>query len=537
MGRTAALALAAIAACGDNLHSADATQPPASIAYGAIGSLSSPAGKGSWRFGVATASEQIEDMNTSTDWYLWTLPTAQGGLGEDTFVGSATDGYTLDLSDIALIKQMGLDSYRFSIEWARIEPVQGMIDEDAIAHYRTELQALHDMGIRPLVTVNHYSMPVWVADPRDPDCTMGASGSNLCGFGGPMGSAVAQAMGEHAALLAQRFGDLVDEWGTVNEPVSWLLAAYGIGEFPPGKNGISDIVAALSPALRDYIAAHVAMYDAIKANDTIDADGDGIAASVGFSMSVADWEPARGNLPSTNAADVAARDKLVYLFHYLFVDSVVNGTYDSDFDGTPDEQHPDWKGTIDWLGLQYYFRAGVTGDRGLLDGLTPCTGGFDLGACLPAPDPSYCVPQMGYEAWAAGFEGVIEAFSQRYPSLPLVVSESGIATDSGTRRAEMIVRILEAIDAAMKQGADVRGYYHWSLTDNFEWAMGFAPHFGLYSVDYSTYARTATEGATVFSAIAGARALTAAQRETYGGSGAMSPDPEGGSNAFCPKAM
>ena len=525
-------ALALVVACGGT-QAAD-TSP---IAYGTIGPLVGDAGKGSWRFGVATASQQIEDMNTATDWYLWTEPTAQGGLGNDTFVGDATMGYTMDLDDVGLIKTMGLDSYRFSIEWARIEPEPGMIDETAIAHYRAELQALHDMGIRPIVTIHHYSMPVWVADPRDPTCAMGGSAGNLCGFGGGMGSAIAQAMGAHAALLAQRFGDLVDEWGTVNEPTVWLLAAYGIGMFPPGKSQLGDLVGALGPALRDYIAAHVAMYQAIKANDTIDADGDGVAAAVGLSMSVADWEPARDNQPSTNADDIAARDKLVYLFHYLFVDAVTTGMFDSDLDGMPDEAHPDWADTIDWLGLQYYFRAGVTGDRGLLDGITPCTAGLDLGACLPAPDPSYCVPQMGYEAWADGFEGVLEAYAQRYPDLPLVVSESGIASDSGTRHAENVVRSLETVEHARQKGVDVRGFYEWSLTDNFEWAHGFAPHFGLYSVDYSTYARTATEGANVFGAIAQSRTLTQAQREQYGGTGPMTPDPQGGSNAFCPQAQ
>ena len=521
--------IAVLAAC--STHGPD-TSP---IAYGTMGPLVGDAGKGSWRFGVATASEQIEDMNTSTDWYLWTLPTAQGGLGNDTFVGSATMGYSMDLGDLGLVKAMGLDSYRFSIEWARIEPQPGMIDEDAIAHYRAELQALHDMGIRPIVTVHHYSMPVWVADPRDPNCALGASATNLCGFGGPMGSAVAQAMGAHAALLAQRFGDLVDEWGTVNEPVAWLLAGYAIGIFPPGHGQLDNLAGALEAALPDYIAAHVAMYNAIKANDTIDADGDGVAAAVGLSMSVADWEPARDNEPSTNPDDLAARDKLVYLFHYLFVDAVTTGMFDSDLDGTPDTQHPEWANSLDWLGLQYYSRNGVTAKPGLLDGLTPCTGGLDFGACLPAPDPSYCVPQMGYQSWPDGFEHVLEAYAQRYPELPLVVTESGIASNSGTRHAENVVRSLETVQHARDKGVDVRGFYEWSLTDNFEWAQGFAPRFGLYSVDYSTYARTPTEGATVFGAIAQSRTLAQAQREMYGGTGAMSPDPQGGSDAFCPQ--
>jgi beta-glucosidase len=119
---------------------------------------------------------------------------------------------------------------------------------------------------------------------------------------------------------------------------------------------------------------------------------------------------------------------------------------------------------------------------------------------------------------------VLLAFSQRYPTLPLVVSESGIATDVGTRRAESIVRTLESIDAARTAGVDVRGYYHWSLTDNFEWAEGFVPRFGLYRVDYASYSRTASEGADVLGAIAKARTVTSEQRAQYGGIGPMTPD-------------
>ena len=153
--------------------------------------------------------------------------------------------------------------------------------------------------------------------------------------------------------------------------------------------------------------------------------------------------------------------------------------------------------------------------------MTPCTGGIDLGACLPAPDPTYCVPRMGYEAWNDGFADVIRGFAARYPTLPLVVTESGIATTNGKRRAENIVRILETITRVRDDGVDLRGYYHWSLTDNFEWAEGFGPRFGLFTVDYASYSRTATEGATVLRTIAATRTLTTAQRDMYGGTGPM----------------
>ncbi|MBV8761231.1 MAG: glycoside hydrolase family 1 protein, partial [Deltaproteobacteria bacterium] len=427
-----------------------------------------------------------------------------------------------------LVKQMNLDSYRLSIEWARIEPTKDHIDEAAIAHYRDVLMGLKALGIRPLVTIHHFSNPVWVADPRDNMCANGPSDTNLCGLGSPGGPQVVQQMADHAALLAQRFGDLVDEWGTVNEPINYLFAAYGGGIFPPGRATITALQTQFVPVVRDYIAAHAAMYDAIKANDTIDADGDGVAAAVGLSMSVQDWEPSRGNLPSQRPDDLAARDHFVYMFHYLFVDAIVNGGFDSNIDGTPDEQHPEWAGRLDWLGLQYYFRAGVTASPALLPApvaVTPCFQGFDLGSCLQTTNQSFCVPQMGYEFWADGLRGVLVDFSKRYPNLPLVVTESGIATDVGARRTEAIVRILETIAKARDEDhVDVRGYYHWSLVDNFEWAMGFKPHFGLYRVDLSTYARTPTEAVDVYGAIAASRTLTGAQRKQYGGLGPMTPD-------------
>jgi beta-glucosidase len=510
---------------------------PAPIAFGAFGPLSGAAGRGSFRFGAATAATQIEDMNAGTDWYLWSLPVADHGLGHGTFVGDAARGYSRALDDVGLVAALGLDSYRFSIEWARIEPTRGQIDETAIAHYREELMALRAMGIHPLVTLHHFSNPVWVADPRDPSCTSGVSDTNLCGLGSAGGRLIVDAMAAHAGLMAQRFGDLVDDWGTLNEPINYLLAAYGIGSYPPGRMTIFDLVQQFVPVVRDYIAAHAAMYQAIKAADTVDADGDGIAAEIGLSLSVADWQAARDNKPSTNPDDVAARDRLIYLFHYLFADAVLRGSLDTNLDGTADEQHPEWAGTLDWLGLQYYFRGGVTAEIPLIPGanLTPCFGGFDFGSCLPAPDPSYCVPRMGYEGWIDGLGDILVAFHQRYPDLPLVVSEAGIATDVGRRRAENVVRVLEAIARARDAGVDVRGYYHWSLTDNFEWTEGFGPHFGLYKVDYASYGRTLTEGGEVLHAIAAARQLTVAQRASYGGTGHMTAEAGFEINPFCVK--
>jgi beta-glucosidase len=508
--------------------------PPPDIAFGTFGSSSAKEGKNGFRFGASSAATQIEDMNTNTDWYKWTDPKQLNPTNSRVFVGDAVKGYTMAIEDVKLLQAMHVDSYRFSIEWARVEPQKGMIDETAMQHYSDLLDALKAAGIRPNVTIHHFSNPVWVDDPGDPGCMNGPSFTNLCGLdddtGGPM---VVSAMADHATLLAQRFGDRVDDWATLNEPVNYLIASYGAGIFPPGKHDfLEDPTGRFVNAIRNYVAAHAAMYKAIKAADTIDADGDGVAASVGLTKEAAEWVASHGGALTTNTNDVNARTRVEWLYQYMFVEAIRQGGLDSKLSGTIDEPHPEWKGTLDWLGVQYYFRGGVTSYPAIFPppiSATPCYSSIGGFACVPPLDPTYYVPVMQYEHDPAGLYAVLTDFAKRWPGLPLIVTESGIATQVGARRAEVIVRALEQIDRAKKDGADVRGYYHWSIFDNFEWALGFVPRFGLYSVDYTTYARTPTEGATVFGEIAQSRKLTTMMRTMYGGSGPLTPEaPDGG---------
>ncbi|MDQ3034775.1 MAG: family 1 glycosylhydrolase [Myxococcota bacterium] len=506
--------------------------PPDPVDFPAMGPLEGEAGRGSFRFGVATAATQIEDENPSTDWWAFTAPESMGGLARGTFVDDAVRGYSKAIEDVALLDQLSVDTYRFSVEWARVEPARDAVDAAALAHYSDLLDALIAAGIRPMITVHHFSNPTWVDDPRrqPADCVAPFPNAEwMCGFGHPEGGPmITRELRDHACLLGERYGDRVDEWGSINEPVNYLFAAYGAGSvFPPARNFLFEDFDRFMDVVRDALAAHVAIYDALHECDLVDADGDGIAATVGIPLSVAQWVPARRNAPSELDADVQAAARMRYVYHYLLVDSLRNGTFDPDLDGTGDEPHADWTGKLDWLGVQYYFRAGVTAQPATIGpvGLTPCFGPLDFGACIPPADPTHWVPAMGYEYWEPGLAEILLDLGARWPDLPMIVTEAGIATEVGARRAENVVRTLEQIAHARARGVDVRGYYHWSLLDNFEWAEGYEPRFGLFTVERTgEYPRTITEGGTVYGAIAGARRLTMEQRLRYGGLGPMTPE-------------
>jgi beta-glucosidase len=489
--------------------------------------------------GVATAAAQIEEATPESDWYVWG-DAAPAGLGKGkAFVGDGVQGYARALDDVDLIADMHLDAYRFNPSWSRIEPMRDAIDQPALDHYDTLITDLRDRDIEPIITVHHFSSPVWIDDPQRPSadaCT--PSDADLCGWshadGGPL---VVAELAEYAGLLARTYGDRVDNWMTLNEPINYLLASYGTGTFPPGRGTQVDLITdvgtqAFLLVVERYASAHVAMYDAIKANDLIDADGDGVAAIVGYSASVSAWTPARNGVISDDPADIEAADRMRHMFQGAFTQAFMEGTFDLNLDQQADanEAHGDWTGKLDFLGVQYYARAGVTAAGTLAlpsIGGVPCIAGLPISdGCLVAIDPTKCVPTMGYEYYEPGIYEILKDFSTRWPTLPLLVSESGLATDVGERRAQHVVRSLEQILRARTEGVDVRGYIHWSLMDNFEWAEGYGPHFGLYRVDVEAenYDRVPTLGAEVLGEIAGKRLLSDSLKARWGGTGPMTAE-------------
>lgn len=475
-----------------------------------------PAG---FKWGAAGAAHQIEGGNTRNNWYQFeTLPAFAGKTVEPS--GNAVDGYARYEEDADLAASLGDGAvFRLSIEWSRVEPSRDVWDEAEWQHYRDVLEALRDRGLSPMVTLHHFTEPIWMQDLTDLECAAGPTDANLCGWTNPE---VPDEFAEFAAEVAARFGDLVDEWSTFNEPGGYLLSGYLGGAFPPGyltitTTGITERVVPVAEGMFD---GHVKAYGAVHAADTVDADGDGTAAVVGFTNSIQWIVPVDEDDP----ADVAAADRIKGLYGYLFPDALILGMLDRDLDGVPEESHPEWAGTVDQLGFQYYFRMYVKAKEGFppvdavicdptvleLLGLSPAS--FEC----PEPDPDD-VTMMGYEHYAPGLGLLATDLAARYPGVSLRVTEAGIATTTGARRAESIVRQLEGLAEAIDGGAPVDGYIHWSLTDNFEWAEGFRPRFGLWTVDLDTYTRTETEGATVLRTIIADNGLRQSVLDAYDG--------------------
>ena len=502
-----------------------------SVSFSRIGSLSTPAGRGGFRFGVASSATQIEDQNPNTDWYHWTQP-APGGLGRSPFVGDAVGGYTMALKDVQLLKKMNVDSYRFGIEWARVEPRRRVFDEAALRHYGALINELRANGIRPMITIFHFAMPNWVDNADDMTCAGGPSDTNLCGLDHPVGGPlVAQEMAEYAGLLARRYGDRVDDWATINEPGVYMLFSKAFGAGPPGKSYLAtNFSDRYVPALRNLIDAHARMYRAVKAKDRVAAYR-GAPSSVGLPIAVKQYVPVRGGQISDDLRDIAAAQRFRWFYELNFVDSLRTGVFDTGVDGVADEPHPEWRNTLDWLGVQLYDRTGVSaaGASGAAAPL-PVVDVDVCGTpdCLPSLDPTYVVPAMGYETDPQGLYPVLKDYGARYPGLPLLVSESGVATETADRRTEVIVRALQAIHRARGEGADVRGYYHWSLMDNFEWLQGYNARFGLYHVDRSTMRRTPTASVEVYGEIARTRRLSRPTIAAYGGFGPLTPETPAG---------
>jgi beta-glucosidase len=369
----------------------------------------------SW--GTSTSAYQIEGGNDNTDW--WRYERAEGTHAVEV-CGDACDSWHRYDEDLDILASLGLNSFRLSIEWARIEPEEGVFSQDALAHYRDVLTACQTRQVTPVVTLHHFTLPLWVADAG--------------GFESPD---IVSWMTRYATKVADALGDLIGVACTINEPNIVAIMGYLVGNFPPQVSSWDRFVA-VNQTLRD---CHVAMRDALK-------NGPG-NFPVGLPLSMQEYEALPGYEERLNSFREEMEDK--YLLSL-----------------TGD----------DYVGVQCYTKL-IIGPHGVVT------------------DPEGELTDMGYLFWPQCVDYTVRRAAS-LAKVPIIVTENGIGTADDAQRIRYLDEALKGLRGLLDDGLDVRGYFQWSLLDNFEWTFGYRPKFGIVEVDRTTFARTLKPSAQWF---------------------------------------
>lgn len=454
-------------------------------------------------FGAATAAYQVEGA-ASTDgrrdsiWDAFCRVPGAVIAGDDGSV--ACDHYHRYPQDVALMASLGLDAYRFSISWARVVPDDAAVNPAGLAFYDRLVDALLEAGIRPWPTLYHWDLP----QAREE-------------LGGWPARETAERFVEYALAVHGALGDRLDTWTTFNEPWCSSFLSYTAGAHAPGRMSPSDGVAA---------GHHLLLAHGLAARE-LKAAG---AAQVGITLNLA---PVRALRPA-DPGDADAARRIDGQFNRFFLDPLFRGEYADDLRvdlapfGLDEVVLPGdlelIRGSADFLGVNYYHgeTVSVLPPEVPLSQEAPTTRATR--SPYPAADGIHWHPTgaattaMGWEIEPAGLTELLGRLQREYAGpagIPMYVTENGAAfedavADDGSvadaERASFLVAHLDAVADAIEAGADVRGYFYWSLLDNFEWAWGYEKRFGLVRVDYATQARTLKDSALAYrDAIAAAR--------------------------------
>jgi beta-galactosidase len=482
-------------------------------------------------WGVSEAGFQFEmgdpkgrNIDPNTDWFKWVHDSrniankiVSGDLPEN-----GVDYWDLYNVDHDLARGMGVNAYRLGVEWSRIFPkstsqvkvgvetasdggisrididvgdlekLEMLADINALEHYSEIINDLRNKNFKVIVCLNHFTLPLWVHDPivaRDSRLKQGPRGwydrDTIVEFV------------KYAAFMAWKLGDLVDMWATFNEPnviaMSYLTT---LGGFPPGvQMNVANAFKAFTRVSMNMSIAHARAFEAIKKFDNQRADLDSSeSASVGVIQNVIPVLP----YDSSKEADSQASRFVENMHSRLFIEAAVSGWFDSNLNGIKEDgEVKTYLGNkLDWLGLNYYTRMVASGKKSFLarifmgiQAIPSIMEGY--GFACKANDLSKDnrpTSDYGWELYPEGLEKVLVEMSNY--GKPIYVTENGIADSEDRLRSRYIVEHLKVLENLVEEKrVDVRGYFHWALTDNYEWAKGFSMRFGLYSVDLETKKR------------------------------------------------
>jgi beta-glucosidase len=403
-------------------------------------------------WGTATSAHQVEGGNVNSD--FWVLEHTPGTPFQEPS-GDACDHYHRYPEDIATLAKLGFNTYRFSVEWAQVEPEQGEFSLAALEHYRRVLVTCHEHGMTPIVTFHHFTSPRWVAL-----------------AGGWEEKETAGRFAHYCERVTQHLGDLIGAACTINEPNVALLIRY-MGFLPPEAQELftrqpwRQAMAQSLGCVPDRFGAFL-FCDPLRAREAmleahrlaLDAIKSGPGTfPVGMTLALSDMQAVEGGEARRDQARAEVED--------VFLEAARND---------------------DFIGVQTYTRT-----RFGPDGPLPPEEGVEL-------------TQMGYEFWPEALEATIR-YAVAQTGLPVWVTENGIAATDDTRRVEYVRRALQGVLRCLADGLDVRAYCYWSAFDNFEWMLGYAPTFGLIAVDRNTQARTVKPSARWLGAVAQANRL------------------------------
>ncbi|MFZ0530808.1 MAG: GH1 family beta-glucosidase [Propionicimonas sp.] len=458
------------------------------------------------RFGSATAAYQIEGAaaEDGRGRSIWDTYSHTPGATEYGDTGDvACDHYHRWREDLAQITALGLDCYRLSISWSRVQPGgTGPLNEAGVAFYRELLDALNEAGVEPWVTLYHWDLPQELED-----------------AGGWPNRDTAVAFADYARLLAEALGGRVHTWTTLNEPWCSAYLGYASGVHAPGR---TDPAAALA-AVHHLNLAHGLAAQQLRAVL-------GEQARVSITLNPHVLRPA----DPRSAADAEAVRRIDAVANRAFTGPLLEGAY-------PEDLLADTAGITDWsfvlpgdqalirqpltlLGVNYYattmVRHAAAGDTtsdnsGHRESAASPWVGADQVAFVTEPGP---YTEMGWNIAPDGLAGLLAELGRRYPGLPLAVTENGaafadqVSPDGSVHDPERIAYLhdhIAAVGAAIAAGADVRAYFQWSLLDNFEWAWGYSKRFGIIRVDFDTLERTWKDSAHWYARLLADRILPA----------------------------
>jgi beta-glucosidase len=429
-----------------------------------------------FRWGCATAAHQVEGDNANNDWYAWEQ--VEGHITGGQKSGLACDWWHNAEADLERAAAMGQNAHRMSVEWSRIEPSEGKWDDAALDRYRQMLRFMREHGIEPMVTLHHYTTPLWLTEK-----------------GGWENPAIIPLFERFATKVVQSLGEFCDLWCTLNEPIPYAAHGWVVGApsaeahynitYPPGK---SDLNLAMK-VIENLFLAHGAAYYAIHRVQP--------HARVGIAHVLSYFQPLHPNSPLDRFV-VGGRDRLMNR-------GSLDGTLRGRIPRIIGSRHVrELENTSDYIGLNYYTRTTLT-----FDASSPAT--LFTKEVLP---PGTEISDGNYgEVYPEGIYHLLKQVG-RYGK-PIYITENGLPDADDDRRPAFLITHLRQVWKAIMQNVPVMGYYHWSLVDNFEWAEGWNLRFGLIEVNPETQERRLRRSGELYSDICKANTITSAMVQRY----------------------